>query len=265
MLPLLTKTFPASASELERLLNESLSCVLISRGAPVRIVERQFPVLEEMTITLDHAEVRRDAPSPRLPKSAGSPGLEVSRLQLGGNSVSLGPASIDLDLQASDVRLDQAKDERDEIVLVLQSARDGRVEVSTTAADVERAIGELARREAARHGVNIEDVRLELRQAGARAVEAEVSLRARKMFFATTVRLNGRLEIDEQLNARLSNLNCAGEGAIGSVACGFLRPHLDKLDGRTIPLMTLSLGAVRLRDVQVSVGNRLTVQAEFGA
>ncbi|MDQ6655945.1 MAG: hypothetical protein M3Y80_09050, partial [Verrucomicrobiota bacterium] len=67
------------------------------------------------------------------------------------------------------------------------------------------------------------------------------------------------------LNASLSGLTCNGEGAIGSLACGVLQPHLEKVDGRTFPLMALPLGDVRLRDVRLAAGANLSVTAEFGA
>ncbi|HEV3409274.1 MAG TPA: hypothetical protein VG095_03210 [Chthoniobacterales bacterium] len=265
MFPLLTKTFPANARELERLLSESLARVLITHGDPVRVMGEDVARLDQISINLDHAEVRCDAPPPRMPSGRTSPALDVQRLNLQGHGVALGPANVDLTLEAQSVQLHQGTDARDELVLTLHAATDGHVEVSTTVADVERAVVEIAKREAGKQGVTIEDVRLDLRQAGPRAVESVASFRARKMFFSTTVRITGRLEIDEQLNARLSNLNCEGEGAIGSLACGFLGPHLQTVNGRTFPLMTFSLGEVHLRDVQLSVGNRLTVRAEFGA
>ncbi len=96
-------------------------------------------------------------------------------------------------------------------------------------------------------------------------MEAEAKVRARKMFFATTIELKAKLAVDDDLNATVSGLKCTGDGAIGSLACGFLAPHLQKLEGRSFPLMALSLGEVRLRDVRLSAGDQLTVSAEFSS
>ena len=265
MFPLLTQTFPSSAAELENLLNESLRQVLTTREKPVRVVGEKFPALQEIAIDLDRAQVRRDAPPPPRPVGETALALQVERFELKGSDVVVGPAAINLGLRADAVVLNQARDARNEIILTLQSARAGTVEVATARTDLENAITEFARREAGKQGVAIDDVRLNLRQVGERAVEGEASVRAKKMFFTTTIRLTARLEIDEQLNARVSNLNCAGEGAIGSLACGFLAPHLQKVNGRTFPLMTFAMGEVRLRDVRLSVGDKLEVRAEFGA
>lgn len=265
MFPLLTKTFPASATELEKLLSESLRQIFVLRGDAVSVRDKNFPALQEIEIDLNGAQLRPDPPQPRMPSGATSPALTVDRFNVHADRLAVGPAAVELALNAETVALHQGHDAGDEIVLTLQSAGNGSVRVATTKANLESAIAEFAEREAGKQGVTIEDVRLNLRQVGPRAVESEANVRARKLFFTTTVRITARLEIDEQLNARISNLNCAGEGAIGSLACGFLAPHLQKVDGRTIPLMSFAMGEVRLREVQLSVGDRLEVQAEFGA
>ena len=72
------------------------------------------------------------------------------------------------------------------------------------------------------------------------------------------------MAIDEQLNARLSGLECAGEGTLGTLACGFIAPHLARFNGREFSLMALPLGEVKLRDVRIAAGRELRVTAQFG-
>jgi hypothetical protein len=90
-------------------------------------------------------------------------------------------------------------------------------------------------------------------------------LRAKKLFLSTSLRITGQLDLDEELNARISGLDCTGDGAIASVACGVLKPHLQKLERREFPLMSLPMGEVRLRDVRIAVGDKLSITADFGA
>ena len=73
------------------------------------------------------------------------------------------------------------------------------------------------------------------------------------------------LDLDQQLNAVISGLTCKGDGAIGALACGVLSPHLQKLNGRSFPLLALPLGEIRLRDVQLSAAGAIRVTAQFGA
>jgi hypothetical protein len=106
---------------------------------------------------------------------------------------------------------------------------------------------------------------LKLRSKTSRSLAAEVRLEARKLFLTASVRITGQLDLDEDLNVRISALDCTGDGAIAALACGVLKPHLQKLDGREFPLMSLPLGEIRLRDVQVILGDKLSVTAEFGS
>ena len=85
------------------------------------------------------------------------------------------------------------------------------------------------------------------------------------MFLSTSLRITGQVDLDEELNARISGLDCTGEGAMGGIACGVLKPHLEKIDGRQFSLMSLPLGEVRLRDVQIAAGDKLSITAEFGS
>jgi hypothetical protein len=148
---------------------------------------------------------------------------------------------------------------------MLKTATDGEVEVSAEQQAIETAIATVATHEAGKHGVVIDQVQLAVRPRGERGIDAEVQLRAKKLFFATTIKITAKLDLDEQLNATVSGLACHGDGAIGAMACGFLQPHLEKIDGRSFSLMALPLGEIRLRDVRIATGPTLAVTAEFGA
>ena len=112
--------------------------------------------------------------------------------------------------------------------------------------------------------MTVEAVRIELRARTERALDIVVQVRAKKLFLSAAVRISGSVEIDEQLNARLSGLECAGEGTLGTLACGFIAPHLQRFNGREFSLMALPLGEVKLRDVRIAAGPELRVTATFG-
>ncbi len=139
------------------------------------------------------------------------------------------------------------------------------LEISADVSDLETAITQIAKREAGKQGVALEELRLNFRQLGPRALEVEGNVRAKKMVFETTVRITGRLEISEQLTATISNLHCTGEGAIGSMACAFISPHLAKLNGQSFPLAALVSKEKPLSDVRLSSGEKLSITAEFAA
>ncbi|MEY2498385.1 MAG: hypothetical protein QOD12_1941 [Verrucomicrobiota bacterium] len=265
MLLLKTATFPSSAAELTQLLNESLRQLFEVDAAPVTIRDKSFPHLKEFSIALDGARLRDNSSRPSSTSSGATPAFEVDRLTLNAAALSLGPATVDVSLSARAVQFAQARNGGDEIVLSIEKAADGRIEISALPSDLEALIAKVAKAQAGKHGVTIDKVQLKLRSKTSRSLAAEVRLEARKLFLTASVRITGQLDLDEDLNVRISALDCTGDGAIAALACGVLKPHLQKLDGREFPLMSLPLGEIRLRDVQVILGDKLSVTAEFGS
>jgi hypothetical protein len=75
--------------------------------------------------------------------------------------------------------------------------------------------------------------------------------------------ISGQLEIDDSFEAKISNLKCRATGAIGSVACGVLQPYLDKIEGRSVSLMSFPFSSMKLKDVRVTVADTVEVTADF--
>ena len=265
MFPLKTATFPSSAEALERLLNESLRHIFEVDVDPVTVLDASYPRLVEINVSLDHARVRSNPPRPQLISGKSSPALQVGQFNLQAAHLSIGPATVDLSLSSRDVDLVQGEDAQGELVLSLQDAAEGKIEISTALADLEKVIATMAKDQAGKHGVTIENVQLTAREKSAHSLEAEVRLQARKLFMSASIRVTGQLDLDDELNAKISGLKCKGDGAIAAVACGVLTPHLEKLNGREFALMSLPLGEVRLRDVRLAVTDKLCVTAEFGS
>ena len=265
MFPLKIATLPSSASALEHSLNESLRQLFIVLNDPVALRGASYPRLEELSVSLDGAQLRGQPPPIPSLSTKPTPALDVDSLNINASALSIGPAAIDLSLSATAVALHQARDSGGNVLLLLHNAAKGHIAISAAPSDLEALIAEIAKTEAGKHGVTIDSVQLILRSKSSRSLAAEVRLRAKKLFLSASIRITGQLDLDEELNARISGLDCTGDGAIASVACGVLKPHLQKIDGREFPLMSLPLGEVRLRDVQLAVGDRLSVTAQFGS
>ena len=84
------------------------------------------------------------------------------------------------------------------------------------------------------------------------------------MLIKGVIHIQGKLDIDEELNATISNLSAKGEGAIGNLVSGIVQSKLKQYEGRSVPLMTFSLGDVALRDLKIAVKNNVEVTARFG-
>src|SRR5438309_8015375 len=201
MFPLFTNELPSSASELERTLNDAITRLFSGVTNPVAVQDKSYPELAAIEIELDRAQLRGNPPRPPRLSGAAQPAISADALNISGNQVSLGPATASLQLRAKGVQLQQTRDANGEIVLLLQRATDGTIEVSADKAEIENGVAAVARAEAGKHGVTIDQVKLSIRSRGARSVDADVQLRARKLFFSTTVRIGAKLDLDDELNA----------------------------------------------------------------
>lgn len=265
MFSLNTALFPSSAADLERMLNESLQRLFSVKADPVSIGGVSFPHLDEVRISLDRARLRSDPPPPPAISKETSPALQIVRLSLSALAFQAGPLTIDLALSARNVRLAQGRDSDNQIILSLERVADGTMEISMAQTELETLIAELAQKQAGKQGVTIEAVQLKLRQESAHSLAVEVHLRGKKLFLSASIRVTGQLDLDDQLNLKVFGLNCEGDGGIATLACGILKPYLQKIDGREFPLNSLPLGKIRLHDVRLTAGEKLSLTAEFGS
>ena len=265
MFPLSTATFPASASDLERLLNHSLQRIFSVEADPVSIRDASYPHIEALRVALDRARLSSNPPRPPSIAGKTSPALQVDRLHLSALALSIDPATIDLSLSARTVSFVQGKDSDDQVILSLENAADGKIEISVGHSDLEALITDLARTQASTRGITIDDVHLKLQQKKPHSLAAEARLSGRKSFLSVSIQVTGQLDLDDQLNLKISDLNCTGAGGIATLACGILKPYLQKVDGREFPLMSLPLGEIRLRDIRLTVGDKVCITAEFGS
>ncbi len=265
MIPLHRTQFPNSKAELAEAMDEALRRYVRKTGPLVTIHARVFPYLDEININFDGAELDGSLPSLAKPVGETKPACEAAAVTISGRHISLRGAPLNLQLSARDLVFDQGRDDQGQALLLVKSIRTGHFVLSVAQMDLEKAIREMAVREAARHGIVIEETRLSLRARGPRSLAADVRLRARKFLFRTHIDISGQVNIDDQFNARVSNLKCRAEGTIGSIACGALQPHLQRLEGQSFPLMSFPLVEIKLRDVRITVADAIEITADFGS
>jgi hypothetical protein len=265
MFPLTSKNFPPNAGTLRDELEESLRRVVRPAGPMVTVEEKRYPELAAIRISLDGAHAAdRPPPRPALPMGPVEPALRVEQFEVSGRPIFVQRAKVAISCTAREVRLGHGRDEDGNALLLLQDAAEGKVEVEMTLSDLEGLVLAGAKAAAAKQGVTVEDVRIELRARSERALDIVVHVRAKKLFLSAALQISGSVTIDEQLNAHLTGLECAGEGTLGTLAGGFIAPHLQRFNGREFSLVALPLGEVKLRDVQIAAGRELRVTAEFG-
>jgi len=265
--PLAGKSFPTSSDELAEAINGALAEVLtLDDDDAVSAEGGKFPSIKKLKINLNNASVSAAEPPPK-PKPTGKrePGVQVDQLEVVGKPIRYEQNKLELELKASGVKFDYGRDKKGNPLLVLADAKDGRVQARMSKADIEslaRAAAELAGKQ---QGIRIEGLDLTLTSEGQRSLAADVRVKAKKMMVSGVVRITGRVDIDDEMNATVSNLNAEGEGMIGAMASGLVKGKLKGYEGKTFPLMTFSLGDVSLRDLKIDVKSNVQVTAEFGS
>jgi hypothetical protein len=269
MFPLSGKKFPTSAEELDEAITTALTGVFEVDGdeADIVVIEGgKFPSLKTVTIDLDNATVSASKPPPK-PIGTGKrqPGPTVDKLELTASPIRYEQAKLNLKVTASGLQFDFDRDKKGNPLLVLTDAKGGKVDARISKDDIEALLTEAAGVAAKQQGIKIQDLELDLKKAGPRAVAADVRITAKKLMMTGTIHITGRLDIDDELNATVSELDCEGEGMIGTAAAGIVKKKLKPYDGVTVPLMAFSLGDVALRDLKIDLKKDLHVTAAFGA
>jgi hypothetical protein len=223
--------------------------------------------LDAIDVNLTDAEIDVEN-GPDRPQPSGAPidGPQCDALTIVGHPLHYQQASFDFELKATNVQLEFARDAEQKLVLMLQRAHHGTVEARITLDDLEQAVRQAAEMEASRHGIAIKNVRIELEQNPRKpnSLFADIEITARKLVSAV-INIAGQIEVDDQLNVKFSKLSCEGQGMIGSMVCGFVRPHLAKMSNQRIELMAFSMGEVRLQNLCVKlIDDEIRAQAEFG-
>jgi hypothetical protein len=269
MFPLSGKSFPADAGALAESITTALSSIFTLPDNDAVSIEggAKFPSLKSVTIDLDGATVSANKPPPK-PVGTGKqrqPGPSVEKLELSAQPIRYEQAKLNLKLTATGLAFDFDRDKQGNPLLVLTDAKSGKVDARISKDDIESLLKEAAAVAAKQQGIKIQDLQLDLTKAGPLAVAADVRVTAKKMMMTGTIHITGRLDIDDELNATVSNLDCKGEGMIGGAAAGIVKKKLTPYEGTTVPLMAFSLGDVALRDLKIDLKKDLHVTAAFGA
>jgi hypothetical protein len=263
--PLHTPNFPSSASDLERLLNDTLQRTFSIEANPVSIRDASYPHLKEIRVTLDGARLRSNPPGPASIRGEISPALQVDQLSLTARALSIGPAAVDLSLLARTVNFVQGKDSDERVALALENAADGKMEISISQSGLTALITALAQDQASKQGITIDAAHLDLQPNNPHSLAVQIRFRIRKLFLNASLSVTGQLDLDDHLNLKVSGLNCTGDGAMATLACKILTPYLRKIEDREFPLLFPPLGEVRLHDVRLALSEKLCVTAEFGS
>lgn len=272
MFPLAGKEFPQDSESLALSIRDALGQVLeLPRGKSgeknvVTVAGGKFPQIKKLAITLDGAGVNLDNPPPRpRPTGKRQDGIHVDQFEVSAHPIKYQDSKLNLDLKAKGVRLDYAREKGGRPLLVLTDADEGHVKAKISRKDIEELLLQLAIVAAEQQGVKVKELDLGLESEGPRSIALDARIKAKKMGISGVIHVKGRLDIDDQLNAIFSELECEGEGMVGTLAAKLIQPRMKEYQGRKIPLVAFSLGDLRLHDVKISLKDSLQVEASFGS
>jgi len=238
-----------------------------SRTEPMVVVRgADLHRLEEIIVDLSGAAID-PRHRPVLPKlSRMEPAISVRKLSVSGRPVKVLDSELGFDFGASNVQLNQTQTADGKISLVLHQVGSGEMRAAIARKELDRLIAKVAAIAADKQGVTIDNVQVDLTSHATRALEAKVTVSARKLLFRTSLRLSGTVTVSDDLVATLSDLRCEGDGTIGALVCAAVTPHFSRIEKRPFPLSALPIGEVRVNDVAITVDEKqIMVEARFGS
>ena len=162
MIPLPRKKFPDSKTDLAVALEAAFRSYINREGEIVSVSARVFPYLDEIAINLDNARLGSPPPPPST-NGETKPACEAAQLNVSARNIDIEGAPVNLKLEARDVVFHEARDANENVVMLVKNLRNGHMHISAAQLDLEKAIGEVAKREARKQGINIEQTRVRAR------------------------------------------------------------------------------------------------------
>ncbi len=218
-------------------------------------MEGTFPSIASLHVDLTGAKFHRGLHFAHS-SAGGEPAFFVRDLQVVGAPLYVEVLPVLLSAKASDAVFALSGN-----TLSFSRCNAGHLELSVKQADLETALASVAREAAEKKGGELKSMQVHLQSAGPRALELRAVAVAKAMFFTATLTITGRVEIDDALDVRVVNLDCVGEGIIGSMAAGAIRPKLAAVEGRSFSLKAF---VPSLHNITLDAADGLRIRAEFG-
>jgi len=258
MFPLAGSSPPNQPDELTRALADGLrACGLTSRSVQT---DGAWPELTRLAIDLTGAEATLATPVPVANEQIGA-GPRLAAFELDAAPLHFEAIPVHLRVRLASAATEFARAAEGALALALASAASGEIDLHIFHADLEAGLHTLVAGLAKKHGADVKSTRLEITAPTARSLALQITATAKAFIVTTTVKVRGRVELDDQLNARCTGLVAEGEGMLGSMVESALRPRLAQFEGRTFALGAFVAGGLRLRDVSVRVDDALRLHA----
>jgi hypothetical protein len=233
------------------------------KAEPVTITG-SLPVFSSMMIDVSCGQISPENPPP-IAKIAGdtTPGPSAALFSIIGHPITIAGIPLQLDLTAQNASFAYGKNTGQKQIATLRDASDGKLSIHISHDDLESGALNAARHFAGSN-VTIQSIDIALNSVSPTELNVLLTITAKK-FVSAIVRVSGRIHIDADLVLTATALKADAEGMVGTIAANMIRPHLQDLESKPLPLMTFSLGNVKIRDVKIDTTNGLQISAAFGS
>jgi len=260
-----TDIVPTTPAELNAAIHSSLAkWILLPTNATAIKITGKMPNLSSMAVDVSRGLIDSvDSIPVELASGETQPGPTAATFTIIGHPISVADIPVQLDLTATKAVFAYARNPNKKLIATLQDAEHGDLSIQLTQTDLEAAAVKIARQFAG-DKVAMEKIDIKLTSVSPTQVDVLLTIAAKK-FVTAIVRVSGRITIDDRMVATAANLKASADGFVGNIAVNLLQPHLQKLQGRPLPLLAFSLGNVKLRGVEIRTTNGLQITASFGS
>ena len=235
----------------------------LGAGDGAVIVDGEFPSVERTQMNLTGVRLDPSAALAAAVENAGG-GFFSRALDIAAEPALAASVPVRLRMRAEDCVFAFGTAADGTRVASLQSCTNGTLDASAATADIEAALLTLASDAAAKHGAEVQSVRLTLEAESPRQIAVTAIAVAKAMFFTATLTIRGRIALDEEFHLRLSDATCTGDGMLANLAAAQLRPRLAELEGREFSLRTFLPAGLHVTGIELTGGDALRIRATFG-
>jgi hypothetical protein len=264
-LPLAEQHVPATAGQLsESLLSAwKLGMAIKNPAQAVTILGGRYPAVDTLRVDLSEAVIKPGGSRVTLKDATGGTrSLAVGTFAFVAEPMVAHKAPLNVLVTGDDVCFSLRTEKSGKSFLVLTDARSATLHFDAAVADLERLMLAMAREQAAKRGLVVRKVELNLRTRSPKSIDVELYCHTFVGLLPAGLKFTAHVDVDDQMNARLSNLTVDGDDLLGPLVTHFLRPAMKKHEGKTKPLVSFP-GGMTLKDVQIRGGQRITLDAVF--
>lgn len=234
-------------------------------AAVVSLTGGTYPAVGDMKVNLSGASVLSGKDRPQVGALVPTTQqVTAGQLSMVADPIETFGAKLHTRVSATGVTLSLQKDKAGSPILLMTDAADGVLDFDASTADLEKLTLAMAKAGGAKRAIRVRDVKLKFEQLGQRSLRVEMYVGAVVGFVPAGLRFTARVDVDEAMNATLSDLTVDGDDVLGPLVVPFVRPQFQKLNGKTRPLLGFPNPATKLKDVRIIVGPRVMLKAAFG-